>query len=106
MSIKLDKMSSKELQQLIDDAQAALVARKKLDKKDALAAAQKAAGEFGFALDELVGKGGKGKTKASAAPKYCSPDDPSKTWTGKGRQPDWFKAAIAAGVSEDSLLVN
>lgn len=106
MSIKLDKMSSRELQQLIEDAQAALVVRKKLDKKDALAAAQKAAAEFGFALDELVGKVGQKKAQSSAVPKYCSPDDPSKTWTGKGRQPKWFKEAIAAGLSEDALLIH
>ncbi|MEL6100413.1 MAG: H-NS histone family protein [Pseudomonadota bacterium] len=105
MSIKLDKMSSKELRQLIEDAQAALVVRKKLDKKDALAAAQKAAGEFGFALDELVGTKGKIKAQPSAAPKYRSPEDPSKTWTGKGRQPDWFKEAVAAGVPQDDMLI-
>lgn len=91
MANDLDKMSSKELGQLIADAEAALVVRKKLDRKKALAAAQKAAGEFGFALDELVGAKGKGKGQVAATPKYRNPDDPSKTWTGKGRRPTGSK---------------
>ena len=34
---------------------------------------------------------------AKVAPKYRNPADPSQTWSGRGRQPRWFKAAIRKG---------
>jgi DNA-binding protein H-NS len=36
--------------------------------------------------------GSKRKTY-TVAPKYRNPDDPSQTWTGRGRSPDWVVAA-------------
>ncbi|MCK5549998.1 MAG: H-NS histone family protein, partial [Hyphomicrobiaceae bacterium] len=36
---------------------------------------------------------GRGKGK-SVAPKYANPDDPSQTWTGRGRRPRWLVAKM------------
>lgn len=41
--------------------------------------------------------------KTSTAIKYR--DDSGNSWTGKGRQPNWFKAAVAAGKKPEDLLV-
>ncbi|MEO0401089.1 MAG: H-NS histone family protein [Pseudomonadota bacterium] len=107
MSMKLGKMSRKELETLRADVDKAIVDLRKKEKSDALAAAQKAAAEFGFSLDELTSKrGGKGAGKASSAePKYMNSENPTQTWTGKGRQPNWFKTALANGKSADDLLI-
>lgn len=106
MAIKLDKMSRKELEALRADVDEAIVQRRKSEKQDALAAAQKAAAEFGFSLDELTGKkGGRGAKATSADPKYMNPSNPTQTWTGKGRQPNWFKEAIAAGTPAEKLEI-
>ena len=107
MAIKLDKMSRKELEALRADVDEAIVQRRKSEKQEALAAAQKAAAEFGFSLDELTGKkGGRGGAKASSAdPKYMNPDNPTQTWTGKGRQPNWFKAAVEAGTPAEKMEI-
>ncbi|MEM8653474.1 MAG: H-NS histone family protein [Pseudomonadota bacterium] len=107
MAIKLDKLSRKELEALRMDVDEAIVQRRKSEKQDALAAAKKAAAEFGFSLDELTGKkGGRGGAKASTAdPKYMNPENPTQTWTGKGRQPNWFKTAVAAGKSPEDLEI-
>ncbi|MEL6467609.1 MAG: H-NS histone family protein [Pseudomonadota bacterium] len=107
MAINLDKLSRKELEALRNDVDKAIVLRRKTEKQDALAAAQKAAAEFGFSLDELTGKkSGRGATKsASATPKYVNPDNPTQTWTGKGRQPNWFKAAIKAGTTAKKMEI-
>ncbi|MEO7324098.1 MAG: H-NS histone family protein [Dokdonella sp.] len=68
----------------------------------------------GFSLDELFGntkgkgkgKGGaKTKVKAKVAPKYRNPADKDQTWSGRGRQPLWFAAAIKAGKTERALLI-
>lgn len=36
--------------------------------------------------------------------KYVDPNNPSNKWTGRGKKPKWFLAAIAAGVPESALL--
>ena len=45
-----------------------------------------------------------GKT-AKAKAKYKNPDDKTQTWSGRGRQPAWFKAAIESGKSPEELSV-
>ncbi|MBT8410687.1 MAG: H-NS histone family protein, partial [Octadecabacter sp.] len=35
----------------------------------------------------------------------ANPADPSQQWTGKGRQPNWYKAAIEAGKSPESMAI-
>jgi DNA-binding protein H-NS len=30
-------------------------------------------------------------------PKYCNPENPSETWTGRGRQPRWARAQLSLG---------
>ena len=98
MAIDLTSMNSKELSHLLHDVQKALKDAEKRDKREALKAAERAAAEFGFSLSDLSEKGGKkGAMGTVSAPKYAHPDDPSVTWTGKGRQPNWYRAALAAG---------
>jgi len=107
MAVKLEKMSRQELEQLRADVDKAIVERRKTEKSEALAAAQKAAAEFGFSLDELTGKkSGRGSAKAaSAEPKYMNPDNPTQTWTGKGRQPNWFKTAVENGTAPEKMEI-
>ena len=107
MALKLDKMSRKELEGLRADVDRAILDLRKKEKQDALLAAQKAAAEFGYTLEELTSKrGARGSGKvAKAEAKFIDPGDPTRTWTGKGRQPNWFKAALASGKSADDLLI-
>jgi DNA-binding protein H-NS len=35
--------------------------------------------------------------RAHVAPKYRNPDNPSETWSGRGRQPRWLTAALKTG---------
>lgn len=107
MAVKLDKMSRSELETLRNDIDKAIVDLRKKEKKDALAAAQKAAAEFGFSLEELTSKrGAKGAGKGTKAEaKYLNPENPTQTWTGKGRQPNWFKEAVSGGKSATDLLI-
>jgi DNA-binding protein H-NS len=45
--------------------------------------------DLGYSLAELVGT----ETKASRAPaaaKYRHPENPTLTWSGRGRKPQWF----------------
>lgn len=46
-------------------------------------------------------KGGAGKSARPA--KYA--DNEGHVWSGMGKRPDWFKAALAAGKTPEELLV-
>ena len=35
--------------------------------------------------------------RSKVAPKYCDPQDPSHTWTGRGCHPRWLRAKLLAG---------
>lgn len=101
MAQKLEKMSLEELQVLRKEVDVAIKGFEKRKKKEALIAAQKAAKEHGFSLDEILG----GKSGTKGAPKFANPSNPEQTWTGRGRQPQWVKDAFAAGKALDDLAI-
>ena len=116
MSIDLRNLSTKELQALKSRIEKALSKAEKKMKEEALRAAKEAARKFGYSLEEITdekaakkparGKGKKTARKgAKVPPKYANPSDPKQKWSGRGRQPAWFKAAIEAGASPDDLLI-
>ncbi|MEO9465199.1 H-NS histone family protein [Sulfitobacter pontiacus] len=102
MSIDLSTMSHKQLEQHLEDVKMAIKNAYERDRVEARKAAEKAAAEYGFSLDEVSGSAKKGKA-AKAAAKYANPEDPSQTWTGKGRQPNWFRDLIASGTDPETL---
>lgn len=114
MATDLKSMSSKELEKLLADVKKALQSAKARDRRQALKAAEKAAGEWGFSLTELAAgekpakKAPKNKTKSTktkSKPQFANPADKTQTWTGKGRQPNWFRAEIENGKSADALRI-
>jgi DNA-binding protein H-NS len=102
MDIDLEALSRNELQQLISDAQKALKSVDARRRAEAKRAAEKAAKEFGFSLDEVLDAGPKG---SKGAPKYANPADPSQTWTGRGRKPNWVIKALEGGKTLDDLAL-
>jgi DNA-binding protein H-NS len=38
-------------------------------------------------------------------PKYCNPQAPSETWSGRGKQPRWLVAALATGHRLDEFRI-
>jgi DNA-binding protein H-NS len=115
MAFNLKAMTTKELSKLKMDVEKALVSAEERARRDALKAVEKAAAEFGFSFDELSGKAKpkaakkgpkkKSKAKAKAPPKYRNPADPEQTWSGRGRQPFWFKDAVTSGTDPSVLEI-
>ena len=109
MKTDLKEMTRKELEKLKANVEKALEKLALNEKKAALAAAEKAAAAHGYSLAEITGDAAPRRIKAGpkkvSAPKYQNPADATQTWTGKGRQPDWFKAAIAAGTTPDAMEI-
>lgn len=104
MKIDLKKLSGTELEKLIDDAQKELKSVRAREKNEALKAAKAAAAKFGFSLDELSGGAAKSKGPKNA-PKYANPDDPSQTWSGRGRKPQWVHDALAKGMDMSKMEI-
>ena len=111
MKVDLKGMSRKELEKLQKDVEKALTRVNQKELKAARDAAAKAAAKLGFSLEEIAGLPAKAPRKKStgpktkAAPKYANPADATNTWTGKGRQPVWYKEAIAAGKTPESMEI-
>ncbi|WP_299752065.1 H-NS histone family protein [uncultured Tateyamaria sp.] len=101
--IDWDALSLDELKDIQKKATKAIESFEARKRKEALAAVQAKAAEMGFSLSELT-DGLKTKSTKSA-PKYCHPENPAKTWTGKGRQPNWVKDALANGKTLEDMLI-
>jgi DNA-binding protein H-NS len=39
-------------------------------------------------------------------PKYCNPERPFETWSGRGKQPRWVSAQLRSGKKVDDLLIS
>ena len=62
----------------------------------------------GLALEDVYGAKGakKGPASRTRGPaKFRHPENPQKTWSGRGRQPTWYKEAIEAGTSPEDLRI-
>ena len=108
MANDLSKMNRKQLEKLIKDAEKALKTLETREKKEAKKAAEAAVAKFGFKLSDLTsGEGGQRKSAKgpASAPKYANPSDPSQTWTGKGRQPNWYRAEVEKGTTPESMEI-
>lgn len=100
----LSKLSMDELKQLKRDVEAAIKGYAERKRAEAMKAIEAVAKEHGMSVDEIVGGKGKGR-KAKAPAKYANPANPAETWSGRGRQPAWYKEAIAAGKKPESMAI-
>lgn len=104
--LDLNKMDKQELERLRADVDQALNTLEARRRKEAREAAMAVAKEHGFKLEDLVAAAASGpKSKSKLPPKFANPDDPSQTWSGRGRKPQWFNDAIASGKSEEELAI-
>lgn len=107
MAIDLKSLNHNQLSDLIARAQARqeeLVKEKATKLREKINALVKAEG---FGLDEVLGRssGARGKVRGKVKPKYRNPADPSQTWSGRGKRPRWFHAALSSGKKEKDLLI-
>ncbi|HEY0232499.1 MAG TPA: H-NS histone family protein [Dokdonella sp.] len=107
MAIDIKSLNHAQLGDLIERAQARQAelrtesAHKVRAKIAALAKAE------GLDIEDVLGtrKQGRGAPRGKVKPKYRNPADKSQVWSGRGRHPLWFDAAIKAGKTERSLLI-
>lgn len=104
MTIDINSLSLKELKELQSQVAKAIASFEDRKKKEALAELEEVARSKGFSLAELTGAVVTRK-RAPATAKYANPADSSDTWSGRGRKPRWFAAALAAGKSPEDLSI-
>jgi DNA-binding protein H-NS len=109
----LNGMSRKQLEKLQMGIKTAMQKLTANELKAARAAATKVAAKHGFSLDDLMmsspkQRGPKAKTapKVKSQPKFKDLTDPSKTWTGQGRRPQWYRDAVTAGTTKEEMLIS
>lgn len=103
MNLDLDKMTLKELRDLRGKLDRAINSYEDRKRRDAIAAVEEAAREHGFNLAELTGA--KSRRTGTVPPKYANPQDPTMTWTGRGRKPRWVQENLELGKQLDDLLI-
>ena len=92
----LEAMSLDELKKMQKDVAKAISTFEDRQKAEARTKVEAVAREMGYSLAELVGADSKAK-RAPVAPKY--------TWSGRGRKPQWFVDALAAGTPAGDLEI-
>jgi DNA-binding protein H-NS len=105
MAIDIKNLNPNQLDDLIQRAQ---LRKQELGKERAAKVRAKLATlakAEGFAIEELFGGGRGKKTRRPAKPKFRNPADHSRTWSGRGKRPRWFNAALSAGKKEKDLLI-
>ncbi|WP_224817101.1 H-NS family nucleoid-associated regulatory protein [Hasllibacter sp. MH4015] len=102
--LDLEKLSLEELKALQKETAKAVEGYEERKRAEAIAELEAVAAKHGYKLKDLLG-GKPTKTKAKGEPKYRHPENPAKTWTGKGRQPAWIKEGLEAGKSIEDFAI-
>jgi DNA-binding protein H-NS len=121
MAIDVNKLSVRELDQLINQAKKR---KTTLSKRKPIALVRRKLEQLaraeGYTVAELFGAGaapvrvakaparksaGKGKSTGKVPPKYRNPANPAETWAGRGQPPRWLAAELAAGKKLEDYLI-
>jgi DNA-binding protein H-NS len=122
MSIDLSGLSPKELASLISQAQKRqTVIAKRTPITKVRSRILKFAKSEGYSLEELFGTAGaaaptRGRGARKTSPtagrklgkvpaKYRNPANGKETWSGRGKQPRWLAAYVAAGKKPEDFLI-
>ncbi|UOA29926.1 Trans-acting regulatory protein HvrA (plasmid) [Pseudosulfitobacter sp. DSM 107133] len=100
----LEALSLPELKKMQKDIAKAISTCQDRQKAEARAKVEAVARDLGYSLAELFGTETK-SSRAPAAAKYRHPENPALTWSGRGRKPQWFVDALAAGTTAGDLEI-
>jgi DNA-binding protein H-NS len=92
-------LSESELKVLINKAETALKAKQENKRKEVIAQIKQLAASIDVQV-EILEEGKKAvRKKSKVAVKYRHPQDPEKTWTGRGITPKWLQSLLNKGHS-------
>lgn len=100
-----NKLSETELQNVINQAEKALIDKQALKRKEVIAKIKELAVSIGVTVDIKEGNNKITKKGKKVAPKYRNPTDPNQTWTGRGVSPKWIQALIDSGHDKSEFII-
>lgn len=101
----LTRYNSQELRELQREVEREIKQRRKQEAKEAQRELKSVAERYGFSLNELLSGAAVKPTTAKGVVRFRHPEDPDKTWSGRGRKPSWIKEWEAAGRPLEDLRV-
>lgn len=109
----LSGLSLGELKELSKKVSEQIIAAERQEIESAAKQVEAIAQSLNLSVQELIERSGllalKGKRGPKPGPKgapvYQKKNDASKTWTGKGRQPDWVVKHVEGGGKLDDLKI-
>lgn len=104
MDINLNEYSLKDLKDLQSQVGKAIAGFSDRKRKEALTELEERARAMGFSLAELTGSAPMRK-RTPAGAKFANPENPSDTWSGRGRKPRWYEAALKSGKAPSDLAI-
>ena len=105
----VDKLSFEELRALQASAEKALEKRKQIKIIALREEIETKLAESGFTVKDIFADlipdppATKMGLRKAATPKFFNPNDPSVTWSGRGKQPHWFQDHVNEGKSVDEI---
>lgn len=91
----------RDLQTSVAKALSAFEARQKAEAREKV---EMLAKDLGFTSAELAELEEPKRKRAPSTKIYRHPENPTLTWSGRGRKPGWFAAHVDAGKDPDALL--
>ena len=105
----LDAMSIDEMWQLHEEVNAVLSSRLKSEKRELekrLAQLSREKEMRPESADSQAKDAPRERRKYPRVfPKYRNPNEPSETWSGRGKQPRWLTAALKTGHTIDEFVI-
>lgn len=102
-TVDISNLSVAELEALRGSIENVIVNRRQTELVTLRKSIEDMVEEAGFTLEEVMQAST--SKKRTVAPKYQNPEDPSQTWSGRGRKPGWVEELLAAGGSLDDCLI-
>lgn len=106
----LDAMSIDEMWQLHEEVNSVLSTRLTSEKRELEKRLAQLRREKEMRQSEAVDSRAKGTTRERrkyprVSAKYRNPNEPSETWSGRGKQPRWLTAALKTGHTIDEFVI-
>lgn len=104
----ISKLSVEELKRLTAEAEALIESKKDQAVEDAYNQIIAIAETIGLSLEQFIEYGAhkrKKTTRKAVEPRYRNTNNPTETWTGRGKQPRWLVAEIEKGAKLEDFLI-
>ncbi len=104
--VDLTNLSVSELHELEKDVSRRINHRKEEDRKRVFRQMKDLAAGIGMTIDEVTDRDKRPNAKRGhVKPKYKNPDNPSETWSGRGKKPAWVQQALQRGQTLEDLAI-